>query len=82
MMGIKQEAFATELGDDWNQKKVSLLEQKETIANLRDGCWDPDKAKQKTELNSRQTITMNHTHPTLYGRCNTINKKSPLSWAL
>ena len=31
MMSIKQEAFATELGDDWNQKKVSLLEQKETI---------------------------------------------------
>jgi transcriptional regulator with XRE-family HTH domain len=31
MMGIKQEAFATELGEDWNQKKVSLLEQKETI---------------------------------------------------
>ena len=28
---IKQEAFATELGEDWNQKKVSLLEQKETI---------------------------------------------------
>src|SRR5258708_15228709 len=31
MLSIKQEAFATELGDDWNQKKVSLLEQKETI---------------------------------------------------
>ena len=31
MMGIKQEAFAIELGEDWNQKKVSLLEQKETI---------------------------------------------------
>jgi transcriptional regulator with XRE-family HTH domain len=31
MLGIKQEAFATELGEDWNQKKVSLLEQKETI---------------------------------------------------
>jgi transcriptional regulator with XRE-family HTH domain len=31
MLGIKQEAFATELGDEWNQKKVSLLEQKETI---------------------------------------------------
>jgi transcriptional regulator with XRE-family HTH domain len=31
MFGIKQEAFATELGEDWNQKKVSLLEQKETI---------------------------------------------------
>ena len=31
MLSIKQEAFAAELGDDWNQKKVSLLEQKETI---------------------------------------------------
>ena len=31
MLGIKQEALALDLGDDWNQKKVSLLEQKETI---------------------------------------------------
>ena len=31
MLGIKQEALAAELGDDWNQKKISLLEQKETI---------------------------------------------------
>lgn len=31
MLGIKQEALATELGDDWNQKKISLLEQKENI---------------------------------------------------
>ena len=31
MLGIKQEALASELGNDWNQKKISLLEQKETI---------------------------------------------------
>jgi transcriptional regulator with XRE-family HTH domain len=31
MLGIKQEALASELGDDWNQKKISLLEQKEII---------------------------------------------------
>ncbi len=31
MLGIKQEALALELGDDWNQKKISLLEGKETI---------------------------------------------------
>ncbi len=31
MLGIKQEALAYELGDDWNQKKISLLETKETI---------------------------------------------------
>jgi transcriptional regulator with XRE-family HTH domain len=31
IQGIKQEALAIELGDDWNQKKVSLLESKEVI---------------------------------------------------
>ncbi|MCT3801859.1 helix-turn-helix transcriptional regulator [Elizabethkingia anophelis] len=31
MLGIKQDALAYELGDDWNQQKVSLLEQKESI---------------------------------------------------
>jgi len=31
MLGIKQEALALELGDDWNQKKISLLEQKEIV---------------------------------------------------
>ena len=31
MLGIKQEALALELGDDWSQRKISLLEQKEVI---------------------------------------------------
>ncbi|TDS12312.1 helix-turn-helix domain-containing protein [Sphingobacterium paludis] len=31
MLGIKQEALAFELGEDWNQKKISLLEQKDII---------------------------------------------------
>ncbi|MFP8893187.1 MULTISPECIES: helix-turn-helix domain-containing protein [Chryseobacterium] len=31
MLGIKQEALAFDLGEDWNQKKISLLEQKETV---------------------------------------------------
>jgi len=31
MLGIKQDALVIELGDDWNQQKISLLEQKETI---------------------------------------------------
>ena len=31
MLGIKQEALAYEMGDERNQKKVSLLEAKETI---------------------------------------------------
>lgn len=31
MLGIKQEALAFDLGEDWNQKKISLLEQKDII---------------------------------------------------
>jgi transcriptional regulator with XRE-family HTH domain len=31
MLGIKQDALAYELGEGWNQKKISLLEQKKTI---------------------------------------------------
>jgi transcriptional regulator with XRE-family HTH domain len=31
MLGIKQDTLAADLGNDWNQQKVSLLEQKETI---------------------------------------------------
>ena len=31
MLGLKQEALAVELGEDWNQKRVSLLESKEVI---------------------------------------------------
>ena len=31
MLGIKQDALAYELGEGWTQKKISQLEQKETI---------------------------------------------------
>ena len=30
-LGVKQEGLALEMGDDWNQRKISLLEQKEEI---------------------------------------------------
>lgn len=31
MLGIQQEALAYELGEEWNQKKITLLEQKEEV---------------------------------------------------
>ncbi len=31
MLGIKQEGLAMQLGDDWNQKKISILESKDEI---------------------------------------------------
>ena len=33
MLNIKQEALAYDLGEDWNQKKISMLEQKDVIEN-------------------------------------------------
>lgn len=34
MMGIKQEKLAASLGEDWSQKKVSVLESKEKIEDI------------------------------------------------
>lgn len=31
MLGIKQDALAFDLGEEWTQKKISILEQKEVI---------------------------------------------------
>jgi transcriptional regulator with XRE-family HTH domain len=33
MFGMKQEALALELGNDWTQRRISLLEQKEEVEN-------------------------------------------------
>ncbi len=42
MLGIKQEALAADLGEYWSQKKISVLEQKETI--------EPDLLKEISEI--------------------------------
>jgi transcriptional regulator with XRE-family HTH domain len=42
MCGLKQEALALELGGDWNQKRISLLESKEEI--------EPEILKQVAEV--------------------------------
>jgi len=31
MLGIKQDTLSSNLGDDWNQQKISLLAQKEAV---------------------------------------------------
>ena len=31
MLGVKQEALAAELGEDWNQRRISTLEQRDII---------------------------------------------------
>lgn len=34
MLGIKQDALAFDLGEDWNQKKISLLSRKKLLKIL------------------------------------------------
>lgn len=36
MLRLKQKALALALGDDWSQKRISLLEAKETISFMSD----------------------------------------------
>ena len=74
MLGIKQEGLAQELGQDWNQKKVSLLEQKDAI---EDGLLEevarvlkvPVEAIKNFDENSAMNIISNtfnsHEHSTL-----------------
>jgi transcriptional regulator with XRE-family HTH domain len=42
MLGMKQDALAYEMGDGWNQKRISQLESKETI--------DPDVLEQVARI--------------------------------
>lgn len=67
MLGIKQEALAYELGEDWNQKKISLLEQKEEIetsllAQIADALKLPVEAFQNFDEEQAVNIISNTFH--------------------
>lgn len=69
MLGIKQEALAYELGDDWNQKKISVLEQKETIdtpllRQISDALKIPVEAFQNFDEEQAINIISNTFHDT------------------
>lgn len=62
MVGVKQEALASQLGPGWSQKRVSLLEGREIIddASLVDVCRvlkiKPDIIRQFSELVARNCV--------------------------
>lgn len=67
MQSIKQEALAYMLGDDWNQKKISQLEQKEKIepellAQIADALKLPVKAFQTLTDDQAINIISNTFH--------------------
>ncbi|TWI91149.1 helix-turn-helix protein [Chitinophaga japonensis] len=81
MLGIKQEALAYELGEDWTQKKVSLLEQKETI--------EPDILEQVAKIlkvpvdaikNFSEEAAINIISSTLHDNAGSINNNCTLTF--
>ena len=69
MLGIKQEALAFDLGDDWNQKKISMLEQKDVIEadmlrQISDALKIPVEAIQNFDEEQAINIISNTFHDT------------------
>ncbi len=67
MLGIKQDALAADLGQDWNQQKISLLEQKETIdlpllEQISEALEIPVEALQKFDEDQAVNIIANTVH--------------------
>jgi transcriptional regulator with XRE-family HTH domain len=69
MLGIKQEALAFDLGNDWNQKKISMLEQKDVIDDdilnqISDALKIPVEAFQNFDEEQAINIISNTFHDT------------------
>ncbi len=69
MLGIKQEALAFDLGNDWNQKKISMLEQKDRIDDdilnqISDALKIPVEAFQNFDEEQAINIISNTFHDT------------------
>ncbi|WP_246581424.1 helix-turn-helix domain-containing protein [Echinicola shivajiensis] len=81
MMGIKQEALAHELGDDWSQKKVSLLEQKETIEDdLLKQVAAVLKVPEEALKNFSEEAAINIIASTLHDNAGSINNNCTLNF--
>lgn len=81
MLGIKQEALAAGLGEDWNQKKISLLEQKECIEpNLLEQVANHLKVPAEAFKNFDESAAVNIISSTLHDNAGSINHNSTLNF--
>lgn len=81
MMGIKQEALAFELGDDWSQKKISLLEQKEEIEEeLLAQVAEILKVPAEAIKNFTEDIAINIISSNLHDNAGSINNQCSLTF--
>ena len=81
MLGIKQEALAAELGEDWNQKKISLLEQKESIEpDILEQVADVLNVSAEAFKNFDEEAAINIISSTLHDNAGSINNNSTLTF--
>jgi len=81
IQGIKQEALAIELGEDWNQKKISLLEAKEEIDDkLLSEVAKALKVSPEAIKNFNEEAAINIVSSTLNDNAGSINNQCTLTF--
>ena len=81
MLGIKQDALADALGDDWNQKKISLLEAKEQIEPaLLEEVAKALKVPADVIKNFNEDTAINIISSTLHDNAGSINNNCTLTF--
>lgn len=81
MLGIKQEGLAYELGGEWTQKKVSLLEQKEIVEqDILDQVAKILKVPTDAIKNFSEEAAINIIASTLHDNAGSINNNCTLNF--
>lgn len=81
MLNITQEALAADLGDDWSQKKISLLEGKDKVeAELLDQVAKVLKVPAEAIKNFSEEAAINIISSTLYDNAGSVNNNCTLTF--
>lgn len=81
ILGIKQDVLATIMGDDWNQQKISLLEQKEVVDPAILGLVaDALKVPVEAIKNFSEEAAINIVSSTLHDNAGSINNNCTLTF--
>jgi transcriptional regulator with XRE-family HTH domain len=81
MLGLKQEALAIALGEEWSQKRVSLLEQKEVIEDdILNQVAEILKVPVEAFKNFTEEAAINIISSTLHDNAGSINNNCTLTF--
>ncbi|WP_310590643.1 helix-turn-helix domain-containing protein [Dyadobacter koreensis] len=81
MLGIKQEGLAFEMGEEWSQKRISLLEQKEEIEqDILEQVAEILKVPSDAIKNFSEEVAINIIASTLHDNAGSINNNCTLNF--